>query len=151
MQSCMGLCRVSTWKVKRLERTFGSIRIGLCLSNLTASLQKSLIHFDISFSSRMSGLWGPQSSLDLYLQEEGITTLLMSGVNADQCVLGTLVDSYYRGYDVVLVQDATATTSPEGGYANVCWNVGNVSNVFVSFDDVERYKNGLVAELWIHH
>ena len=74
----------------------------------------------------MSGLWGPQSSLDLYLQEEGITTLFMSGVNADQCVLGTLIDSYYRGYDVVLVQDATATTSPEGGYANVCWNVGNV-------------------------
>lgn len=33
---------------------------------------------------RMSGLWGPQSSLDLYLQEEGIETLFMSGVNADQ-------------------------------------------------------------------
>ncbi|EJD04115.1 uncharacterized protein FOMMEDRAFT_82108 [Fomitiporia mediterranea MF3/22] len=34
--------------------------------------------------NRMSGLWGPQSSLDLYLQEEGIETLFMSGVNADQ-------------------------------------------------------------------
>ena len=33
---------------------------------------------------RMSGLWGPQSALDLYLQEEGITTLLFAGVNADQ-------------------------------------------------------------------
>ena len=33
---------------------------------------------------RMSGLWGPQSSLDLYLQEEGIKTLFMTGVNADQ-------------------------------------------------------------------
>ena len=33
---------------------------------------------------RMSAIWGPQSALDLYLQEEGITTLLMSGVNADQ-------------------------------------------------------------------
>ena len=32
----------------------------------------------------MSAIWGPQSALDLYLQEEGITTLLMSGVNADQ-------------------------------------------------------------------
>jgi nicotinamidase-related amidase len=32
----------------------------------------------------MSGLWGPQTALDLYLQEEGITTLLFSGVNADQ-------------------------------------------------------------------
>lgn len=32
----------------------------------------------------MSGLWGPQSALDLYLQEEGIQTLLFAGVNADQ-------------------------------------------------------------------
>ncbi|OBZ79485.1 hypothetical protein A0H81_01071 [Grifola frondosa] len=46
--------------------------------------------------NRMSGLWGPQSALDLYLQEMGITTLFFAGVNADQCVLGTLVDSYFR-------------------------------------------------------
>ena len=75
----------------------------------------------------MSGLWGPQSALDLYLQEEGITTLLFCGVNADQCVLGTVVDSYYRGYDVILVEDATATTSPDGGFENVVYNIGNVS------------------------
>ncbi|EJD04116.1 uncharacterized protein FOMMEDRAFT_83427, partial [Fomitiporia mediterranea MF3/22] len=41
------------------------------------------------------------------------------------CVLGTLIDAYYRGYDIVLVQDATATTSPEGGFENVCYNAGN--------------------------
>lgn len=35
-------------------------------------------------NTRMSGLWGPQSALDLYLQEEGIQTLLFAGVNADQ-------------------------------------------------------------------
>ncbi|KAF7306902.1 Isochorismatase hydrolase [Mycena indigotica] len=75
--------------------------------------------------NRMSGLWGYQSALDLYLQENGITTLLFSGVNADQCVGGTLVDAYYRGYDCILVKDATATTSPEGGYENVVYNAGN--------------------------
>ena len=37
---------------------------------------------------RMSGIWGPQSSMDLYLQEEGIDTLFMSGVNTDQ--VGTI-------------------------------------------------------------
>ncbi|TCD62209.1 hypothetical protein EIP91_007214 [Steccherinum ochraceum] len=75
--------------------------------------------------NRMSGLWGPQSSLDLYLQEEGITTLLFAGVNADQCVLGTVVDAYYRGYDIVVIRDAVATTSPEGGYENMIYNSGN--------------------------
>ena len=32
----------------------------------------------------MSGLWGYQTALDLFLQENGITTLLFSGVNSDQ-------------------------------------------------------------------
>ena len=32
----------------------------------------------------MSGIWGGQSALDLYLQENGITTLFFAGVNADQ-------------------------------------------------------------------
>ena len=36
------------------------------------------------YSHSMSGLWGPQTALDLYLQEEGIQTLFFAGVNADQ-------------------------------------------------------------------
>lgn len=34
----------------------------------------------------MSGIWGPQTALDLYLQENGITSLLFAGVNADQVI-----------------------------------------------------------------
>lgn len=51
-----------------------------------------------------------------------------------QCVLGTVIDSYYRGYDVILVEDATATTSPEGGFENVVYNVGNVRSFFSVID-----------------
>ncbi|GLB36124.1 putative isochorismatase hydrolase [Lyophyllum shimeji] len=75
--------------------------------------------------NRMSGLWGYQTALDLFLQENGTTTLLFGGVNADQCVLGTIVDAYFKGYDCVVVRDATATTSPEGGLANVLHNAAN--------------------------
>ncbi|KAK7694705.1 hypothetical protein QCA50_001893 [Cerrena zonata] len=74
--------------------------------------------------NRMSGLWGPQTALDLYLQEKGITSLIFAGVNADQCVLGTLVDSYFRGYDCITMRDGTATTSPPGGLENVLYNAG---------------------------
>lgn len=75
--------------------------------------------------NRMSGLWGPQTALDLYLQENGITTLFFAGVNADQCVLGTIVDSYFRGYDCIALRDGIATTSPQGGLENVLYNCGN--------------------------
>jgi len=73
----------------------------------------------------MSGLWGYQTALDLFLAENGITTLLFAGVNTDQCVLGTLVDAYFRGYDCIVLEDGTATTSPEGGFENVIYNAGN--------------------------
>ncbi|KAI0928447.1 hypothetical protein AcW1_005688 [Taiwanofungus camphoratus] len=85
--------------------------------------------------NRISGLWGYQTTLDLYLQENGITTLFFAGVNADQCVLGTLVDAYFRGYDCITVKDATATTSPFGGLENMLYNSGN-SYGFVT--DAER-------------
>ncbi|OSD03380.1 Isochorismatase hydrolase [Trametes coccinea BRFM310] len=74
--------------------------------------------------NRMSGLWGPQTALDLYLQEQGINTLFFAGVNADQCVLGTLVDAYFRGYDCIVVEDCVATTSPAGALENVLYNAG---------------------------
>ncbi|EIW64610.1 Isochorismatase hydrolase [Trametes versicolor FP-101664 SS1] len=74
--------------------------------------------------NRMSGIWGSQTALDLYLQEQGITTLLFAGVNADQCVLGTLVDAYSRGYDCIVIDDCIATTSPAGGLENVLYNAG---------------------------
>jgi nicotinamidase-related amidase len=44
-----------------------------------------------------------------------------------QCVLGTIVDAYFRGYDVAVVKDCTATSSPKGGLDNVFHNSGNVS------------------------
>ncbi len=40
-----------------------------------------------------------------------------------------MVDAYFRGYDVILVTDTTATTSPAGGLENVIYNAGRVSEL----------------------
>jgi len=64
---------------------------------------------------RMSGFW--DTELDSILRNLGVTTLLFGGVNADQCVLCTLQDANFLGYDCVLVSDCTATTSPK-----YCWD-----------------------------
>ncbi|KAK5081026.1 hypothetical protein LTR05_008343 [Lithohypha guttulata] len=69
---------------------------------------------DLYFNkNRFSGLWGPQTPLGLWLQENEITTLFFGGVNTDQCVWGTLIDAYFKGYDVVFVDDICGTTSPQ--------------------------------------
>lgn len=60
---------------------------------------------------RMSGFW--DTPLDSILRNLGVTTLLFGGVNLDQCVLCTLQDANFLGYDCVLIEDCAATTSPD--------------------------------------
>ncbi|MET9789606.1 cysteine hydrolase family protein [Streptomyces canus] len=59
---------------------------------------------------RMSGF--RDTELDSVLRNLRVDTLLFAGVNADQCVLATLMDAANLGYDVLMVEDAVATTSP---------------------------------------
>ncbi|MFN3254767.1 MAG: amidase [Ilumatobacter sp.] len=74
---------------------------------------------------RMSGFW--DTELDSVLRNLDVSTLLFAGVNADQCVLATLIDAACIGYDVVMLDDACATTSP-----SYCWDatVYNVRQCF---------------------
>ncbi|MTJ54455.1 cysteine hydrolase [Anabaena sp. UHCC 0253] len=70
---------------------------------------------------RMSGFW--DTPLDSILRNLGLTTLFFAGVNADQCVLSTLCDANFLGYDCILVKDCTATTSPEYCWLATLYNV----------------------------
>ena len=74
---------------------------------------------------RMSGFW--DTPLDSILRNLDVKTLLFGGVNADQCVLHTLADANFLGYDTIMVEDCTATTSPD-----FCWQATlyNVRQIF---------------------
>jgi ureidoacrylate peracid hydrolase len=77
---------------------------------------------DISVSKyRMSGFF--DTELDSVLRNLRVDTLLFAGVNADQCVLATLTDAAGLGYDVVMIEDAVGTTSPEFCMAATVYNV----------------------------
>jgi len=60
---------------------------------------------------RISGFW--DTPLEAILRNLDITTTLFAGINADHCVLGTLMDANFHGFDTILLEDCTATTSPE--------------------------------------
>ena len=66
------------------------------------------IHVD---KHRISGFL--DTPLDSILRNLDVSTLLFAGVNADHCVLGTLMDANFKGYDTILLQDCTATSSPD--------------------------------------
>ncbi|MBW4422043.1 MAG: cysteine hydrolase [Myxacorys californica WJT36-NPBG1] len=77
---------------------------------------------DISVDKyRMSGFW--DTPLDSILRNLGKTTLFFAGVNADQCVMVTLQDANFLGYDCILLQDCTATTSPDYCLEATLYNV----------------------------
>ncbi|MBF1990453.1 cysteine hydrolase family protein [Fischerella thermalis] len=82
---------------------------------------------------RMSGFW--DTPLDSILRNLGRTTLFFTGVNADQCVMATLQDANFLGYDCILIKDCTATTSPE-----YCWlaTLYNVKQCFGFVTDSEE-------------
>ncbi|MBV8883100.1 MAG: isochorismatase family protein [Chroococcidiopsidaceae cyanobacterium CP_BM_RX_35] len=70
---------------------------------------------------RMSGFW--DTPLDSILRNLGRTTLFFAGVNADQCVMTTLQDANFLGYDCILVKDCTGTTSPDFCFQATLYNV----------------------------
>lgn len=70
---------------------------------------------------RMSGFW--DTPLDSILKNLGRTTLFFAGVNADQCVMTTLQDANFLGYDCILLEDCTATTSPDYCMLATLYNV----------------------------
>jgi nicotinamidase-related amidase len=60
---------------------------------------------------RISGFW--DTPLDSVLRNLGVKTVLFAGINADHCVLATLMDANFHGYDTILIEDCTATGSPD--------------------------------------
>ena len=91
---------------------------------------------------RMSGFW--DTPLDSILKNLGKTTIFFAGVNADQCVMATLQDANFLGYDCILVEDCTATTSPEFCMQSTIYNVNQCfgfvtksSNILASLTSIK--------------
>jgi nicotinamidase-related amidase len=89
---------------------------------------------------RMSGFW--DTPLDSILRNIGRTTLFFAGVNADQCVIATLQDANFLGYDCILVQDCTATTSPEYCWLATLYNVKQCFGFVTHSEAILKAING---------
>ena len=73
---------------------------------------------------RMSGFW--DTPLDSILRNLRVDSVLFAGVNADQCVLHTLADANALGYDTLLLEYATGTTSPAFCMQATLYNVRQI-------------------------
>jgi ureidoacrylate peracid hydrolase len=85
---------------------------------------------------RISGFW--DTPLDSILRNLNARTLFFAGVNADHCVLATLMDANFHGYDTVLLEDCTATSSPEFCLQATLHNVRFCFGFTVRHEDVVK-------------
>jgi nicotinamidase-related amidase len=90
----------------------------------------------------MSGLWTPEQPLWKILEKEAKKTLLFTGVNTDQCVLGTLVDAYNAGWNCVLVDDCCGTTTVGGREVSF-------HNIAVSLHVRRKRGLPLLEKIWV--
>ncbi|KAK8202139.1 hypothetical protein M8818_005665 [Zalaria obscura] len=88
--------------------------------------------------NRMSGMWGPSTPCQEFLEKEGIKTLLFTGVNTDQCVSGTFTDSFSKGYDCIMLADGCATTSPEFAQQCIEFNAAKTWGFVVACEDLKK-------------
>ncbi|MFF5216295.1 cysteine hydrolase family protein [Micromonospora sp. NPDC000442] len=112
-------------------------------AEMVDELKGYLVDDDIHVEKvRMSGFYG--THLDQVLRTQGIQTLYVCGVNADQCVSTTLEDAYFRDYNPVLIADATATSSPayckDAVLFNTkqCWGFVTTTDAFANPQPYER-------------
>jgi nicotinamidase-related amidase len=92
---------------------------------------------DVSVTKyRYSGFW--DTPLDTILRNLGCTTLFFAGVNADQCVMTTLQDAMFLGYDCVMVEDCVGTTSPDYCMLATLYNVKLLFGFVAQSSAIER-------------
>ncbi|MDS8717979.1 isochorismatase family cysteine hydrolase [Streptococcus pneumoniae] len=53
------------------------------------------------------------TDLDIRLRERRVSTVILTGVLTDICVLHTAIDAYNLGYDIEIVKPAVASIWPE--------------------------------------
>ncbi len=83
---------------------------------------------------RMSGFW--DTPLDQILRQLDVTTLFFTGVNADQCVLHTLADANFLGFDTVMIEDCTATSSPDYCWQATLYSVRQIFGFTTTSDEI---------------
>ena len=86
----------------------------LVLPNSTIIVTKG-VRFDQDQNSAFD-----QTGLDAQLRQEGIRRLWVAGLAEDVCVMATVLDACRKGFEVVLIGNATRPITPEGGEKARC-------------------------------
>lgn len=86
------------------------------------------------------------TELDLWLRSIYVDTVICTGVDTAICVENTLNDAFNTGYDVILVEDATASSWEEIGKATVKKVKGSYGWVLTTDGLIEMLRESKCGE-----
>jgi len=102
-------------------------------------------HKDIIMKKRKdSGFY--ETNLDEILRGMGCDTILLGGMQAQICIQTTGADGYFRGYNVVAVEDCITSTREEDKQRALDWIRGYCGKVMSSQEIVAAYDAGKPIE-----
>jgi len=88
------------------------------------------------------------TEFELWLRALGIDTIMFSGIDTSICVESSLRDAFNRGWDVILISDATASLSDEAyktTLTEVMENFGLVMDSDELFNNLKKIGNKLFS------
>ncbi len=83
---------------------------------------------------RYSAFYG--TSLEMLLKELGVDTVIITGWQADCCCRHTAADAFFRGYDIVIPEEATDTDTLENYLAGLAYLKKNYGADVCKTEDV---------------
>ncbi len=102
-------------------------------------------HRDIVIRKRKdSGFY--ETNLDETLRGMGCDTILLGGMQAQICIQTTGADGYFRGYNVVAVEDCITSTREEDKRRALDWISGYCGRVLRSTQIIDDYDAGRPLE-----
>lgn len=97
-------------------------------------------HKDIIMTKRKdSGFY--ETDLHERLQELGVDTIMLGGMQAQICIQTTGADGYFRGYNVIAVSDCITSTKEEDKQRALNWISGYCGKVMSSTEIIDAIDN----------
>ncbi|MEU8927448.1 isochorismatase family cysteine hydrolase [Kitasatospora sp. NPDC048545] len=83
-----------------------------------------------------------ETKLHEYLEEHGIDTVIITGMQAQVCIQTTAADAHFRGYNVVVPSDGVVSTRDEDRTRALEWLASYCAVVTPMSDVIERIRTG---------
>lgn len=83
---------------------------------------------------RMTGFYN--TDLDNKLKSMGIGKLIFAGVNTDQCVISTMADANFIGYECIMITDCCATNSPPYAEKGAIYNAAECLGEAIDLEEL---------------